>query len=78
MNNVCPLPHCGSKTEGKAVRGVNFCEPHRRLAVFVRDDKTIKREEIKQGRIFSGQQFAQIVIDIINESTRQELKFRGT
>lgn len=78
MNNTCPLPLCGSKTEGKAVRGVNFCKCHHPLAVFVRDDMTIKREETKQGRIFSGQQFVRIVIDVVNEAARQGMKVAGT
>ena len=67
-----------SKTEGKAVRGVNFCKRHRPLAVFVRDDPAIKKGEIKQGHTFSGQQFVQVIIDIVNEAAGQDIKFVGT
>jgi hypothetical protein len=74
MNSICPLPYCGSKTEGKAVRGMNFCKEHHPLAVFVRDDMTIKREEAKRGRIFSGQQFVRIIVDVVDEAVRQNLK----
>jgi hypothetical protein len=61
-NSLCPL--CDKKTQGKAVRRINFCKAHRELAVFIRDDEEIKKYEKSRGKSYWGEEFLNIVIEV--------------
>jgi len=57
-NKACPI--CSNKTNGKAVRGFNFCLEHRELAIVVRDFPEFKMHEVTFG-IYRGVEFVQFV-----------------
>lgn len=70
-NNACPI--CEMKTIGKAVRDVNFCEEHRKLALEVRDFPDFKDFENKFG-VIRDSEFTDIVkgtLAIIKEELGQ-------
>lgn len=61
-NNACPI--CDEKTQGKAVRDVNFCNTHRIVALSVRDDLRFEHSESRYG-VVRGQSFVQVVRECI-------------
>ena len=58
-NNACPV--CGNKTQGKAVRRVNFCKVHRDLAIFLRDNEEVKKHERNLGESLWGSDFLSMI-----------------
>ncbi len=79
-NNTCPI--CGEKTEGKAVRRVNFCKTHRALALLVRDHEEIKKLEARNGEPFWEEGFVQLICNFVRDANAilqpQNLKVVGT
>jgi hypothetical protein len=65
-NSLCPL--CDTKTQGKAVRRINFCKAHRELAVFIRDSEEVQQYE----------KFLDMVIKIFRVAETDGYKVVGT
>lgn len=79
-NNICPI--CKKKTEGKAVRRVNFCKTHRELAIFLRDHGEIKEYEHAIGRTLWDSEFAKMVESFVRDANvylkSKDLRIVGT
>ena len=75
-NSLCPL--CDNKTQGKAVRRINFCETHREFAVFIRDSEEVKQHEKSRGKSSWGEEFLDMVIKILRVAEAEGFKVVGT
>lgn len=80
MNNTCPI--CGQKTEGKEVRGVNFCTTHRNLAIYLRDQPEYQKHEAQIGRVLRGKAFEHMIGSFVRDANsllaQQGMKVVGT
>jgi hypothetical protein len=75
-NSLCPL--CDTKTQGKAVRRINFCKAHRELAVFIRDSEKVQQYEKSRGKSSWGEEFLDMVIKIFRVVEAEGYKVVGT
>ena len=65
-NSACPV--CELKTEGKAVRQVNFCRSHRDLAMYLRDSEELKAHERRIGKTLSGPDFETFFVSFVRDA----------
>ena len=65
-NNACPV--CELKTEGKAVRQVNFCRSHKDLAIYLRGSEEFKAHERRIGKTLSGLDFEILFVSFVRDA----------